>query len=50
MVDCPELRDSTTYKLKRLNPPGNGELGFILKKLYLPVGGVAMSGLAINSW
>ena len=43
MVDCPELRDSVKYKLKRLNPPGNGQLEFILKKLYLPVGGVAIS-------
>ena len=24
MVDCPELRDSATYKLKGLRPPGNG--------------------------
>ena len=33
MVDYPELRDSATYKLKRLKPSGNGQLEFILNAL-----------------
>ena len=33
IVDCPELRDSATYKLNKFNHPRNGQLKFILKKL-----------------
>ena len=56
MVDCPELRDSATYKLKGLRPPGNGSLEFSLKKLShlwaalrCPLSWQATSALAIDS-
>ena len=32
-VDCPELRDSATYKLNKFKPPRNYQLESILKKL-----------------
>ena len=53
MVDCPELRDSATYKLNRFNPPGKLEwsVGIYTEEVVIPVGGVAMSTIiAGNVW